>query len=160
LRPVFIGGLEPPFCACPIRVQGSLGGEYVRQTLNLTVWGAAQEKVRGREASGQLGVIMSEIPTATEAIAKHVADAVARNLAGSAQRAPAATRTDVVTCAPLCDSGRRRTRCPPRRFLDHSAVFDSEPGAHLCPVLHSSAVSYRSRRRRCRSATPHHRPIR
>src|SRR4029453_10680136 len=39
-------------CDCPIWVQGSLGGEYVRESLNLTVWGAAQERVRGWEASG------------------------------------------------------------------------------------------------------------
>jgi hypothetical protein len=29
-------------CSCPIWVQGSLGGEYVRESLNMTVWGAAQ----------------------------------------------------------------------------------------------------------------------
>src|SRR4029450_11277171 len=39
-------------CDCAIWVQGSLGGEYVRESLNLTVWGAAQERVRGWEASG------------------------------------------------------------------------------------------------------------
>src|SRR5712692_1887256 len=67
-------------CDCPIWVQGSLAGEYVRESLNLTVWGAAQERVRGWEASGQVGVIRNEIPTVKEAIEKHIADAEARNL--------------------------------------------------------------------------------
>jgi site-specific recombinase XerD len=61
-------------------VQGSLGGEYVRESLNLTVWGAAQERIRGWEASGQVGVVRSEIPTIKEAVDKHIADAEARNL--------------------------------------------------------------------------------
>jgi hypothetical protein len=67
-------------CDCPVWVQGSLGGEYVRESLNVTVWGAAQERVRGWEASGQVGVIRYEIPTIEEAVQKHIADAEARNL--------------------------------------------------------------------------------
>lgn len=67
-------------CDCPIWVQGSLGGEYVRESLNLTVWGAAQQRVRGWEASGQVGVIRNEIPAIKEAVVKHIADAEARNL--------------------------------------------------------------------------------
>ena len=67
-------------CHCPIWVQGSLAREYVRQSLNLTVWGAAQERVRGWEASGQIGVVKNEIPTIREAVAKNLADAGARNL--------------------------------------------------------------------------------
>lgn len=57
-----------------------MGGEYVRQSLNLTVWGAAQERVRGWEASGEIGVIRQDVPTIREAVAKHLADAEARNL--------------------------------------------------------------------------------
>lgn len=67
-------------CNCPIWIQGSLGGEYVRESLNLTVWGAAQERVRGWEASGQVGVVRNDIPTIKEAVDKHIADAEARNL--------------------------------------------------------------------------------
>jgi hypothetical protein len=66
-------------CGCRIWVQGSLGGEYVRKSLNLTVWGAAQEKVRGWEASGQIGVVRNEAPSIKEAVEKHIADAQARN---------------------------------------------------------------------------------
>src|SRR6266852_27831 len=67
-------------CNCSIWVQGSLAGEYVRESLNLTVWGAAQERVRGWEASGQVGVVRNEIPTVREAVEKYIADAEARNL--------------------------------------------------------------------------------
>src|SRR5262245_55581273 len=67
-------------CDCPIWAQGSLGGEYIRQSLNLTVWGAAQNRVRGWEASGQVGVIRQEVPTIREAVKKHVEDAEGRIL--------------------------------------------------------------------------------
>ena len=67
-------------CSCPIWVQGSVGGECVRESLNMTVWGGAQEKVRGWEASGQIGVIRQDIPTIKEAVEKHLADAEGRNL--------------------------------------------------------------------------------
>jgi len=67
-------------CSCPIWVQGSLGGEYVRQSLNLTGWGAAQERIRGWEASGQIGVVRREVATIREAVEKHLEDAGGRNL--------------------------------------------------------------------------------
>ncbi|HKC55276.1 MAG TPA: hypothetical protein VKC35_04105, partial [Vicinamibacterales bacterium] len=62
-------------CNCAVWVQGSLGGEYVRQSLNLTVWGAAQERIRGWEASGQVGVVRQEVATVREAVEKHLEDA-------------------------------------------------------------------------------------
>lgn len=67
-------------CNCPIWVQGSLGGEYVRQSLNLTVWGAAQDRIRGWESSGQVGVVRQDVPTIREAVEKHLEDAEGRNL--------------------------------------------------------------------------------
>jgi Phage integrase SAM-like domain len=56
------------------------GLEYVRESLDLTVWGAAQDLLRRWEASGQVGVVKNEIPTIREAVQKHIADAEARNL--------------------------------------------------------------------------------
>ena len=67
-------------CGCAIWVQGSLGGEYVRQSLNLTVWGAAQDRIRGWEASGQVGVVRQDVPTIREAVEKHLEDADGRKL--------------------------------------------------------------------------------
>jgi hypothetical protein len=40
-------------------VQGSLGGEYLRRSLDLVSWEAAQDRVRGWEASGEVGVNQS-----------------------------------------------------------------------------------------------------
>ena len=42
--------------ACPIWVQGSLRGEYIRRALNLRSWEAASELVRAWDASGTIGV--------------------------------------------------------------------------------------------------------
>ncbi len=50
-------------CGCPIHVYGTLGGEKIRRALDLTSWEAASDKVRGWEASGQIGLMKSEIPT-------------------------------------------------------------------------------------------------
>lgn len=61
-------------CKCPIWVQGSLRGEYIRESLNLRAWEAASDLVRGWEASGQIGVVKPEIPTAREAVEKFLDD--------------------------------------------------------------------------------------
>lgn len=65
---------------CPLWVQGSLAGEYVRKALGLTAWEAASDLVRSWESSGQIGVVRAEIPTLKEAVAKFIADGEARNL--------------------------------------------------------------------------------
>ena len=65
---------------CPLWVQGSLRGEYIRQSINQTSWEAASDLVRSWEASGQIGVVRVEIPSISEAAAKYIADAEARNL--------------------------------------------------------------------------------
>ena len=65
---------------CPLWVQGSLGGEYVRKALDLTAWEAASDLVRSWESSGQIGVVRAEIPTIKEAVEKFIADGEARNL--------------------------------------------------------------------------------
>lgn len=61
-------------CSCPIWVQGSLRGEYVRQSLDLRSWEAASELIRGWEASGQLGVVKPEVPTIKAAVGKFLHD--------------------------------------------------------------------------------------
>ena len=65
---------------CPLWVQGSLRGEYIRRALNLSSWEAASDLVRAWEASGQIGVARAEIPTVSEAVAKYLADGQGRNL--------------------------------------------------------------------------------
>ena len=73
-------------CKCPIWVQGSLRGEYVRRSLDLRSWEAASELVRGWEASGEVGVVKPEVPTVAEAVTKFIEDANARHLAGETVR--------------------------------------------------------------------------
>ena len=68
-------------CKCPIWVQGSLRGEYVRRSLDLRSWEAASDLVRGWEASGEVGVVKPEVPTVSEAVTKFMDDAKARHLA-------------------------------------------------------------------------------
>jgi site-specific recombinase XerD len=67
-------------CGCPIWVQGSLGGEYLRRSLDLTSWQAAQDRVRGWEASGEVGVVLADIPDITTAVERFFDDAKSRGL--------------------------------------------------------------------------------
>jgi integrase/recombinase XerD len=67
-------------CQCPVWVQGTLRGETIREALDLTSWEAATNVVREWEAKGKLRSDSAGVPTITEAIAKHLADAKARNL--------------------------------------------------------------------------------
>ena len=53
-------------------MQGTLAGESVRKSLDLTSWTAASELVHGWEASGEIGVRRTEAPLINEAIAKYI----------------------------------------------------------------------------------------
>jgi integrase/recombinase XerD len=67
-------------CHCPIWVQGSLGGEYVKKALDLTSWAAASDLVTGWAAAGEIGVVKPEAPSVREAVKKFLADAKVRHL--------------------------------------------------------------------------------
>ena len=60
--------------------QGSLGGEWIKKSLNLTSWEAASDLVVAWTASGQIGVVKPEIPLPKEAIDKFIADPKAQHL--------------------------------------------------------------------------------
>jgi integrase/recombinase XerD len=68
-------------CSCPIWVQGSLAGEYLRRSLDLISWQAAQDRVRGWEGSGEIGVVLAEIPGIPDAVGRFFDDAKSRGLA-------------------------------------------------------------------------------
>src|ERR1700733_3160896 len=72
-----------PRCPWPIGVQGSIGGEPIRRSLNTTNWTAASSVVHQWQAAGQIGVLKPEIPTVVEAVAKFLAEAAVRNLAAT-----------------------------------------------------------------------------
>lgn len=73
-------------CNCAIWVQGSLGGQWVKDALNTRDWSAAAAIVHGWEASGEIGIVKAEVPTISEAVAKYFEDAKARHLAATTVR--------------------------------------------------------------------------
>ena len=73
-------------CNCGIWVQGSLGGEWIKRSLNTRDWSAAAATVHGWEASGQVGVVKLDVPTIEQAVAHYFEDATARHLAETTLR--------------------------------------------------------------------------
>lgn len=73
-------------CTCGVWVQGSLGGEWVKRSLNTRDWAAASAMVHGWEASGQIGVIKADVPTVGRAVEAYFEDARARHLAETTLR--------------------------------------------------------------------------
>jgi integrase/recombinase XerD len=67
-------------CNCPLWVQGSLGGEWIKKSLNVTSWEAASDLVTAWTSSGQIGVVRPDIPPLKEAVEKFLADAKAQQL--------------------------------------------------------------------------------
>ena len=67
-------------CTCPIWVQGSLAGEWIKKSLGVTSWEAATDLVRGWESAGGIGQRRREIPSVADAIAKFLVDAESREL--------------------------------------------------------------------------------
>jgi hypothetical protein len=58
-------------CKCPIHVDGSLGGQKIRKSLDLTNWEAAQNQVREWEVKGEIRVNRlgeGELPTVGRAL--------------------------------------------------------------------------------------------
>lgn len=74
-------------CQCPIWVQGSLRGEYLRRGLNLRSWSAATDLVRDWEAAGEIGVAKRpDVPMIAEAVATFLVDAKAQQLSSETIR--------------------------------------------------------------------------
>ena len=70
-------------CSCPIWVQGTVAGDTVRKSLDLTNWERATEVVRDMEVAGTVETPEDDRITVTDAILKFTTDATARNLAAS-----------------------------------------------------------------------------
>jgi site-specific recombinase XerD len=73
-------------CKCGIWVQGSLGGRWLKESLNTRDWSAAAAIVHEWEASRQIGALKVDVPTIEQAIEKYFADASARHLAATTIR--------------------------------------------------------------------------
>jgi integrase len=67
-------------CRCPIYVEGSLGGETVRKSIDQTSWEAANELIANWTAAGKIGGGTVEIPSIEEAVQKYFDDCKARQL--------------------------------------------------------------------------------
>ncbi len=70
-------------CQCPIWVQGSIGGEAVRRSLNTTNCTAASTTVHQWQSSGRVGVLKPELPDVDAAIDQFLKKAKTRNLAAT-----------------------------------------------------------------------------
>jgi integrase/recombinase XerD len=75
-------------CNCPISVQGSLGGRWIKESMNTRSWAAASAALHEWEAAGQIGGSKPpvEIVTVPEAVAKYLEDIEARHLAAETIR--------------------------------------------------------------------------
>lgn len=67
-------------CACPIYVEGSLRGESIRKSLDLTSWAAATELIAKWTESGQVGLVRVEALPIADAVDRFIADAKARDV--------------------------------------------------------------------------------
>jgi len=73
-------------CACPIYVEGTLCGEHVRKSMDLTSWMAATDLLAKWNESGEVGVVRVEVPPISEAVEKFITDAKARGVGWETQR--------------------------------------------------------------------------
>lgn len=67
-------------CQCPIYVEGTLGPDSIRKSLNQTSWEAASETVAAWTAAGEIGRVKIEVPPISDAVRKFIDDAEARHL--------------------------------------------------------------------------------
>ena len=67
-------------CGCPICVQGTLHGKWLKKSLDLRNWESAQKLVRDWESGHSKGAEHSSVPKACDAF---IRDCEARNLSGA-----------------------------------------------------------------------------
>ncbi len=67
-------------CGCPIWVAGSLRGERIKKSLDLTSWEAASDLIARWHAAGEIGGVKISVPSVAEAVTKFLDDCKARGL--------------------------------------------------------------------------------
>lgn len=67
-------------CSCSIYVEGTLAGEYVNKSLDLTSWTAASDLIAKWNEAGEIGAARLEVPSISEAVTRYFEDCAARRL--------------------------------------------------------------------------------
>lgn len=70
-------------CSCPIQVKGTLAGESVKKSLDLTSWEAAQKLIGEWTTNGRLGQLNETEQTVEAAVTAYMDDAGVRGLAAA-----------------------------------------------------------------------------
>lgn len=65
-------------CQCPIWAQGTLGGEEIRRSLDLTSWDAAEKVLHAWKEAGKIGAEGQRAVSVEEAVEKYLRDAATR----------------------------------------------------------------------------------
>lgn len=65
-------------CSCPIWVQGTLGGETIRKSLDLNAWDAAEKVVHGWREAGKIGIEGRKLISVSEGVEAFLRDAATR----------------------------------------------------------------------------------
>jgi site-specific recombinase XerD len=73
-------------CNCPVWAQGSLGGKWIKDSLNTRDWSVAAATVHTWEGAREIGAGKAEVPTIRGALQKYFDDVEARHLAKSTIR--------------------------------------------------------------------------
>jgi integrase len=94
-------------CSCPVWVAGTLGGEKIEKSLDLTSIEAAEKVVHAWKEAGRIGAEGKKRESVNDATAKFIADCKARNLrAGTIQLYE---QTLLSSFAPWCEIHRLTT---------------------------------------------------
>lgn len=123
-------------CKCPIWVQGTLAGDYVRRSLDLRAWEAAVDLVRDWESAGQIGERRIEVPTIAEAVERFLADAKARHL-----KEPSLKKYRVLLekkLVPFCEARGWRQM----RHLTLNALRDFRESWTVAPITHQKNLEF------------------
>ncbi len=74
-------------CSCPIYCEGTVGGEPIRKSLDLTSWEAATNLIHGWQQAGRIGgPIAGMAPVISIAVDRYLADAKTRGLKPSSPK--------------------------------------------------------------------------
>lgn len=122
-------------CACPLWVQGSLAGEKIRKSLDLTSWEAGSDLITQWTSAGQIGGIRKNIPSIESAVTQYLADCEKRLKKPSVKKYRSLLRVHFL---PWCES-RRLTRL---QQLDVTALREFRNSWEFAPITQQKNLEY------------------